>query len=101
MEQISLRIDKKTMKKTKKLSELERLERSVILRQALERGLEDLVKEVVVELYRKDKITLSEAADLANLGAGELLELLKEHGIRSKISLKDLEEGKKAAEEIV
>lgn len=100
MEQISLRIDKETMEKTEELSDLEKLERSKILRQALRRGLDNLVKEAVVELYRKDKISLSEAADLADLGMGELLQLLKRHGVKSKITLEDLEKGKKTARQL-
>lgn len=97
MKQISLRIEEELVEKTEELSELEKLERSVILRKALERGVEDLAKEAVVELYRKDKISLSEAADLSGLGAGELLELLREHGIKSKITHEDFKKGEEVA----
>lgn len=100
MKQISLRIDEETMERTEELSELEKLERSKILRQALKEGLDNLVKKTVVELYREDKISLSEAADLTDLGIGELLSLLKKHGVKSKITQEDLEKGKETAEEI-
>lgn len=101
MKQISLRIEEELIKKTEELSELEHLERSVILRKALERGVEDLAKEAVVELYKKDEISLSEAANLSGLGAGELLKLLREHGVKSKITYEDFKRGEEATKELV
>lgn len=101
MKQISFRVDEELIKRTEELSKLENLEKSTILRQALERGVKSLSEEAVVSLYRKNVISLSEASYLTGLGAGELMELLKKHRVRSKITIEDFEKGKKTAEELV
>ncbi len=47
------------------------------------------------------KTTLSESAEIAQVSTGEMMELLAERGIKSKITLKDYEEGLASAAEML
>jgi len=64
--QISMRLGEESYESIMELSRLEHLDRSIILRQALEIGLESLKKETAIDLYREGKLTLSEASQLLN-----------------------------------
>lgn len=101
LKQISTRIPKETYEIIEKLSKLEKTERSAVIREALEKGLDKIKKELAIELCREDKLSISEAANLADTSIPEMMDILIQHGIKSKITIKDLEEGKKTAEEII
>ena len=45
------------------------------------------------KLFSEGKTTISESAEIAELSVGEMMELLVDRGIKSKITLKDYEEG--------
>jgi predicted HTH domain antitoxin len=61
----------------------------------LKEGLEKLRKERAIELYKDRKLTLSEAAKLADVGAGEMMDLLVKAGVQSEISIQDFEKSRK------
>jgi len=101
LKQISMRIPEETYGIIEKLSKLEKTEKSAVIREALEKGLNKIKKDVAIELYRENELSISEAASLADVSVPEIMEVLMQHGIKSKMTIKDLEEGKKTAEEII
>lgn len=56
-------------------------------------------EELAVKLFSEGKITVSEAAEIAHLSLGEMMELLSARGIESNITLEDYEEGFSNAKE--
>jgi len=98
--QISMRLGEESYGSIQELSRLEHIDRSIILRQALEIGLDRLKKETAIDLYRDGKFTLSEASQLAELGAEEMMEELIKHGIRSELSIEEFERDKETAGKI-
>ena len=55
--------------------------------------IQDIEKELAIKLFSEGKTTISESAEIAELSVGEMMELLVDRGIKSKITLKDYEEG--------
>lgn len=60
---------------------LENVDESTAIRQLLAIG----VKDYAVQLYRMGKVTLTEAASLANATVREMIDLLFDHGVRGNI----------------
>ncbi len=92
MKTISLRLDEKTLKKTREIADFEKLERSDALRQSIAVGLGVLSKRIAVEKYSSGSFSLSEAASFAGISAGEMVEFLAQKGIKANYSLKEAEE---------
>ena len=60
---------------------LKNVDESTAIRQLLAMG----VKDYVVKLYQEGKITLNEAADLANLTVRETIDLLYDRGLKGNV----------------
>lgn len=90
MKNISLRTSEKIMKEAEKLAKLEYVDKSIIMREALERGLEDIKLEVAIKLFSKGKVSTSEAADIADISVGEMMDELVKRGIKPDITEKDI-----------
>ena len=90
MRNISLRTSEKIMKEAEKLAKLEYVDKSIVLREALERGLEDIKLEVAIKLFVKGKISTSEAANIADISVGEMMDEFVKRGIKPDITEKDL-----------
>ena len=60
---------------------LENVDESTAIRQLLAIG----VKDYAVQLYRMGKVTLTEAASLANATVREMIDLLFDRGVRGNI----------------
>jgi len=90
MRNISLRTSEKIMKEAEKLAKLEYVDKSTVLREALERGLEDIKLEVAIKLFVKGKISTSEAANIADISVGEMMDEFVKRGIKPDITEKDL-----------
>jgi len=101
LKQISLRIPKTTFDVVSDLSKVEHIERSMLFRQALVKGVKQLRQEAAVDLYKEGNISISGAAELANLGVGEMMDLLIKNGIKSDLTLEDLKEERKTVGKII
>ena len=101
LKQISLRIPKTLFDSINSLSKVEQIERSLLFRQALRKGIEQLRKEIAVDLVREDTLSISEAAKLACLGVGEMMDLLVKNGVQSDLSIEELEKDIENAMRIV
>ncbi len=88
-----MEIPENLMDSLKKIKKYEPIEESLLIRQALQYGIRDIEKELAIKLFSEGKTTISESAEIAQLSVGEMMELLAGRGIKSKITLKDYEEG--------
>ena len=101
LKQISLRIPKPLFDSVNSLSNVEHIERSLLFRQALQKGIEQLRKKVAVDAVRESTLSISEAAKLAGLGVGEMMDLLVKNGVKSELTIDDIEEEIQAARTIL
>lgn len=96
-----MEIPENLMDSLKKIRKYEPIEESLLIRQALQYGIRDIEKELAVKLFSEGKTTISESAEIAQISVGEMMELLSGRGIKSKITLKDYEEGLSTAVEAI
>ena len=85
----------------KTLSQYEPVEEELMVKQAFKYGLADLRREYALKLFAEGKVSISEGAQLADLAVGEYMDLLANRGIKSKVTLKDYQEGLKNAEALL
>jgi predicted HTH domain antitoxin len=91
-ETICLRLSKETAKKLREIANKEEKDRSTLIREILEEGIEEKNIEYAIELYKKGRITGWKAAQLANISLWNFYKLLTEKGILLQYSEQDLEE---------
>ena len=91
-ELISIRLTEELDKKLKKLAEQEGEDRSTLVRELLLKGLEEKQLEQVLDLYKKGKITMWKAAQIAGISLWKMMEIIKERKIELNYSEEDLEE---------
>ncbi len=94
-----MEIPENLMDSLKKIKKYEPIEESLLIRQALQYCIRDIEKELAIKLFSEGKTTISESAEIAQLSVGEMMELLADRGIKSKITIKDYEEGASTAVE--
>ena len=92
MKTISIRLDEKTLKRTKKLADLEHLERSATIRKSISVGLDALCKKIAVEKYASGEFSLSEASKFADVSVAEMIDILVNKNVKANYSLDDVEE---------
>ncbi len=88
---IAVRIEQNLLKKIDSLRKETATDRSTIVRELIQRGYKDLLKERAAREYREGKITFSEAAHRAELTLWEMEHYLVDAGFKSQYSLDDLE----------
>lgn len=89
---VGIRMDEDLLKKLDRISEEENLDRSTLVRKLLGKGYESFLKERAAEKYKRGEITLSKAAEEANITLWEMEEFLIKSGYISKYSIKDLKQ---------
>ena len=87
---ISVRSTPDIERKIKKLMEFERVDKSSIVRRALERGLNEELKRLALNLYIERKVSLAKAAEIAEISIRDMIELIKERGVSLNITIEDL-----------
>ena len=60
------------------------------IREALEKGFAEVKLKAAVELFSEGKVSTSEAAEVAGLSVGELMDELVRRGVKPSISREDL-----------
>lgn len=83
-ENVSIRLNKEIIERVNLLSKLETLDKSIILRRALELGLKEISLEIAIKGFAEDKLSYSEAAKLSDIYIGEFMELLAQRGVQLK-----------------
>jgi predicted HTH domain antitoxin len=88
---ISTRMLKSEAKKLDQLSAELGLDRGALLKQLIRRGYKNLLVERALEGYRKGTITLSRAAELAEINLRDLLLHLPDKSIEFNYDLRELQ----------
>ena len=91
MLQVSTRISKELMKKLKYLENIEKIDRSTLIRKLISMGIKEYSSELALNSYLKGDVTTWKAAELAGLSLYEFLDLLKTRRIPTQYTLEDLE----------
>jgi len=87
---ISVRPTPDLERKIKKLMEFEKVDKSSIVRRALEKGLNEELKRLALSLYIERKVSLAKAAEIAEISIRDMIELIKERGVSLNITVEDL-----------
>ena len=90
MENVSIRLQKNFMREAEKLAKLTMVDKSAIIREALDKGFADVKLKIAVELFTSSKASTSEAAEISGLSVGELMDELVKRGIKPAITKEDL-----------
>ena len=86
MKNISIRLNENFMKEAQKLAELEMVDKSSIIREALEKGFTEMKLETAIEMFRKGKSSTGEAAEIAGLSIGEMMDEITKRGLKPNIT---------------
>ncbi len=87
---LSLRITQAEARKLKRLAAAVGLDRSTLLKQSLRRGCADVLFETACETYRRGEVTLSRAAEMADLSLREMVLRLSRAGLELSYGTEDL-----------
>lgn len=91
MKAVSIRLEEGFMQEAEKLAKLEMVDKSTIIREALEKGFAEVKLKIALELFSKGKSSTSESATIAGLSAGEMMDEITKRGLKPHISGEDVE----------
>jgi predicted HTH domain antitoxin len=91
-ETISLRLPSETAKRLRDIAKKEGKDRSMLIREMLEKGVKEKSIEQAVELYRTGQASGWRAAQLAGASLWKFYKILSEKGVLIQYSEHDLEE---------
>lgn len=91
MKSISIRLKEDFMKEARRLAELLMVDESVIIREALEKGMAEVKLEIAISRFSKGKASTSEAAEIAGLSIGEMMDEIVKRGLKPNIKKEDVE----------
>ena len=66
------------------------VDKSVIIREALEKGFAEVKLGIALEMFSKGKISTSEAARIAGLSIGEMMDEIVKRGLKPSITKDDI-----------
>ncbi|MEK6960689.1 MAG: UPF0175 family protein [Nanoarchaeota archaeon] len=92
---VTARLNKGAVDYIERLSVLFNIDRSTAFRMVLQRGIQEDRKEKAIEMYLQGKLTLEGAARFANIYIGDFLDLMKESGVESNLTVEDFTESLK------
>ena len=88
---LSTRLAKNEARKIDKLAADLGLDRGALLQQLIRKGLKDIQTERALDAYRRGTITLSRAAEIAELTLRDILLLLPEESIELNYDVRELQ----------
>ncbi len=91
-ELISTRIEKNVSEEINKLAKQKNVGKTIVLRNIIMKGLADEKLELSLNLYKKGKVTLWKAAEIAQINIWKFIEEIKKERIAIKYSLEDAKE---------
>ena len=89
----TLRLNENITKTISLISKEEKLSKSDTIRMLLEKSIKDYKLNKALDLYKKEEVSFSEAAKIADLSVREFLEVLKNSNVKLNISLEMSEYG--------
>lgn len=90
---IGVRLPKAILDYVEKEARRENVDRSVVIRRLMEKGIAEFRKERAAEFYLEGKTSISGAAEVAGLIIPEMVEFLVSKGYKSSYSLEDFRRG--------
>ncbi|MDI6736450.1 MAG: hypothetical protein QME42_09735 [bacterium] len=97
----SIKVPEEVVYKIDNLSKIEKIDKSLLFQEALYLGLKELAERITIEQVRKERLTISEAAEILQVTVGEMMELLVTNGYKLKLNKGLLDKSFKTALEIV
>lgn len=94
---ISIRPTEEIEKKLEKLMNLEKTEKSTLIRKILTTGIDEELKKYALQSFKDKKISLAKAAEIADISLREMMDLVKEKDLSLHITAKDIREDFEAA----
>lgn len=101
MSKASIDLDKDILKELDKLADLENSERRLLFREVINKGLKEVKMDLAVKKFGEKKVTTSEAADIADVPIGEMMDELAKRGIKPEINQENLKESLKNARKAI
>jgi len=95
-EVISARLPKERVKLIEEIAREEKVDKSTILDRALEHYTKEWKLRKAIESYREGLVTLSRAAEIAEISVWEMIDVLAERKIPPQYDIEDFEEDLKA-----
>lgn len=92
---ISARLPKDRVKLIEEIAHEEKIDKSTILDRALEQYTREWTLKKALELYRNGTITLSRAAEIAELSIWEIIDALEKRKVTLQYNAEDFEEDMK------
>ena len=96
-ETISIRPTEEIERKLEKLMDLEKTEKSNLIRKILIAGIDKELKTHALTLYRDKKVSFAKAAEIAEISIREMMDLEREEGFSLHITIEDIKEDFEAA----
>ena len=96
-EVISARLTKERLKLVEEIARKERIDKSTVLDRALEEYAREWKLRRAVEAYDDGSVTLSRAAEMAEISIWEMIDVLGKKKVQLQYDVEDLEEDLKAA----
>jgi predicted HTH domain antitoxin len=97
---ITTRVSEDLEKKIEKISHIEHLDKSAVIRRLLSNAVQEWLIDHVLMQYQQGKITIGRAARMVGIPLREMIAIASKKGIPFQYSLDDLREDFQAAENI-
>lgn len=88
---LSTRLAKEDVRKIDELAASLGLDRSALLKQLIRKGLKDIQTERALDAYRRGTITLSRAAEIAEVSLRDILLRLPEESVELSYDIRELQ----------
>ncbi|MEM2999903.1 MAG: UPF0175 family protein [Candidatus Bathyarchaeia archaeon] len=98
-EVVSARLPKEKARLVEEIAKEEKVDKSTILEKAVEHYAREWKLKKALELYRDGQITLSRAAEIAEISIWEIIDLLSQKKVNLQYGIDDIEEDLKALEQ--
>ena len=86
----AIRLPKEIEKAIEERTKEEKIDKSTAMKQFLIIGIREYKKQKAVDLYRDGKVSLSDAAKIADVNIYDMIDLLIKAGIKSDYSSEDM-----------
>lgn len=94
---ISIRPTQKIEEKIEELSKIKQMEKSALVRNLLNIGIKEELKEYALDMFIKRRISLGKAAEIAGVSVREMLDIIKERDVPLHISTREIKSDFEAA----
>lgn len=89
---LSGRVNRRQIEQLERISREEKTDRSSALRKVLDLGLDEYNRRKGLENYRKGKVSIGKAAELAGVSIAEFYKMLEDEDIPIRIDIKGIKQ---------